>query len=95
MQLIISPRATQDIRDILQYTLEQWGEDQQIKYRGILTQALAHLQNNPHLGQLKEDIYRGLRVYRVEKHNIFYIVSKDTLRVARILHVRMDARRHL
>jgi toxin ParE1/3/4 len=95
MQIALSRLAEQDIQDILQYTLEQWGEEQLETYAAALNQALHTLEHNPHLGRSREDLYRGCRSLRVEQHIIFYTVREDTLSVARVLHSKMDARRHV
>ncbi len=50
--LILSPRAVDDFTDILQYSLETWGEAQADAYRDVLDKALLTVQDNPHIGHI-------------------------------------------
>lgn len=50
---------------------------------------------NPQLGKVRDDLHSGLRVYPAGKHLIFYLEMDDGIDVVRVLHERMDIRRHL
>ncbi len=65
------------------------------KYSAVLAAAFGRLAASPRLGRRKDDLYPGCRCYQVERHCVYYDVRGDTLRVARILHVRMEATRHV
>src|SRR3712207_4371528 len=95
MQLILSPEALDDITDILLYTLQTWGEAQQDTYAAAIDKSLQLLLDNPELGRRREELCANCRSYRVRQHIIYYIVRKDTINIARILHNRMDAKRHI
>lgn len=45
--LFLSPQAEDDFTDILQYTLETWGETQTFDYRSLLYKALWTIQQYP------------------------------------------------
>jgi toxin ParE1/3/4 len=95
LDVILAPAASDDLQDILQYTLETWGAGQMEKYADLLERALRKLAASPALGRSREDLYPGCQWYQAGSHCIYYDVRTGTLRVARILHMRMDAARHL
>lgn len=94
-RLILSPRAETDFTDILQYTLETWGEAQMLAYRAVIHQALLSIRDNPEIGPLREEISSAHRVFPAGQHIIIYRVKDAEVHVSRILHGRMDVRRHL
>ena len=89
-RLRLSPEAEDDLRDILQNTLDRWGREQQDRYEAARTSAFQALLRFPSLGRDVGGSRAGARRYRVEQHAIFYEADDDEVRVARILHVRMD-----
>lgn len=95
MRLILSPSAEQDLTDILQYTLETWGEDQLLAYRAIIDKAFLTLIENPRVGAPRLEISGEHRVFPVGSHIIVYRVSNAAILISRILHGRMDVRQHL
>jgi toxin ParE1/3/4 len=92
LTLELSERAKLDFRDILSYTLQTWGEEQLIKYRDLIADALAAITNNPEVGRGDVAPYRR---YTVGQHFIFYRINGITITVVRILHRRSDFLRHL
>ena len=49
--VILSLKAEEDFTDILQYTLQTWGENQVYVYRTVVDKALQTIQQNPEIGQ--------------------------------------------
>jgi len=94
-RLILSPRAQDDFADILQYTLETWGEAQVFAYRAVLDEALMTIQRNPHIGHKLPELSPAHRIFPAGRHLIIYRADDETVSVARILHERMDVRRHV
>ncbi len=95
LSLILSPQAETDFTDILQYTLETWGEPQVHVYSSLLDQALLMLQQHPYIGQQLHEFSTVHRVYPVGKHVIIYRIVNHTVYVSRILHERMNIKRNL
>ena len=95
MRLILSPAAQDDITDILLYTLQTWGEEQMDVYAASLDKGLMLLINKPDIGRSRPELYSGCRSYRIREHVVYYAVHDEDINVARILHGRMDAKRHL
>ena len=95
LRLILSPQAQHDFADILQYTLETWGKAQALFYRSILDRALVTLQENPRIGHRRPDLSAEHRILPAGHHLIIYRCSDTAIYVSRILHKRMDVRRHV
>lgn len=87
---ILSRAAESDLRSIIEYTLNEWGEAQVIAYRDRLEARLALLSKFPDIGRvhvcLPEDV-----LYVVEgKHYVFYRIENDDVLILRFIHYRMD-----
>ena len=95
LRLILSPQAQNDFADILQYTLETWGKAQTLSYRSILDKALMTLQENPRIGHRRPELSAEHRILPAGRHLVIYRFSDTAIYVSRILHERMDIRRHV
>jgi toxin ParE1/3/4 len=93
--LTLTLEAQGDFRDIIQCTIETWGEAQSFVYQDKLTMGLETLRRNPRIGRSREDILPDYRVYNVGKHIIIYWLTGRSITVIRILHERMDPTKHL
>jgi toxin ParE1/3/4 len=94
MQLLLSPEAQSDLTDILIYTLQRWGEEQQDRYAAALDRGLLLLQENPEIGRSRPDLFPSCRSYRVREHIVYYALRDEAVVVFRVLHGRMDATRY-
>jgi toxin ParE1/3/4 len=95
LPVVLSAAAQADFEDIRVYTLRRWDEAQWARYRTALDRALRLLGDNPEIGRAREDLRPGYRAYLVEQHIILYRVATGAVRVARIVHRRMDTQRAL
>jgi toxin ParE1/3/4 len=94
-KLRISPEALDDIRDLLQYSLQTWGIQQRDRYRSVIYGALQQLAKYPAIGEARDDLGPGYRCRLVEHHVVYYRIEPNSIRVLRVLHVRRDAPREL
>ncbi len=92
-RLDFARRAQQDLDDILQWSLQVWGVEQQDRYAAALERGIALLLEQPNAGRAREDLGPGFRVYPVAQHLIFYRVTGRNVRAVRILHHRQTTRR--
>jgi toxin ParE1/3/4 len=90
-RLVVSPRAKEDLGDILLHTQRQWGRQQRATYKAIIHHALTEITLFPGIGQSKEHLRPGLHSFLAKQHVIYYRIEPGIIRVERILHVRMDA----
>ncbi|WP_206667187.1 type II toxin-antitoxin system RelE/ParE family toxin [Candidatus Methylobacter oryzae] len=88
--IILSPQAEEDFADILQYTLERWGEQQLYNYRAVLDKVLLTIRQNPQIGHQRPEISQDHRSFPAGQHVIFYRAEQRVVYVSRILHERMD-----
>lgn len=96
-EFVLSERAKSDLVDIWRYTLENWSEEQAIRYYNKLMDGCEHIASAPDTaGRGYEEVRPGLRGMLCGKHIIFYrIISKEKVRIVRILHGKMDYPKHL
>jgi toxin ParE1/3/4 len=90
-QLILTPPAKQDFRDLVSYTQQTWGKAQSEEYGNKINNALLAIMANPHSGRKRH----GRIVYKAGRHQIYYRVRDTEIWILRILHERMEAVRHL
>jgi toxin ParE1/3/4 len=93
--LILSEDARADIKGILSYTLQSWGEDQQIKYSAMLDAALQTIQSAPTKGRRHPKLSEVFRYHHVGRHYIVYRLDGNIIEVVRVLHDQMDLPRHV
>ena len=95
MRIAFSNRAKNDVREIWNYSVEQWGSGQAAIYIGLIEAAVDEVMADPKIGRLCNEVRRGYRKHLVGSHMLFYRVAAKTVFMVRILHQRMDIRRHL
>lgn len=79
MKLILSPSAILDLQSISDYTHQTWGADQEELYLKGLWKKLEEIQFSPESYHLREDLVKGCRSARHEKHVIFFALQGQTL----------------
>ena len=94
VSVILSSQAEEDFADILQYTLEMWGEAQAYTYRAVIDKGLLTIQQYPQIGHEYPELSEAHRLFPAGRHIIIYRVSDAAVFVSRILHERMDITRH-
>jgi toxin ParE1/3/4 len=91
----LSPSAQRDLDGIFDYTVQQWGLDQALRYTDLIESAFVELAEAPHRSQNCDTVRPGYRRRAVERHFIYFRPASYGIAVIRILHHRMDATRHL
>jgi len=92
-QVNISEAAEQDIRDILQYTLETWGERQRQTYTAQLMAGIERIAGFPGIGHEIRARRPGVRGFRVRQHTIIFRAETESITIVRVAHERMDLAR--
>ncbi len=95
MKLELTEAAVEDLRSIRDYTLEQWGSEQEEIYLDGLWDRLLALAANPDRSRSREDLFQGCKIAAHGKHVILFRTNGSELQVVRILHSAMDYSRHL
>jgi len=86
LEIHLQVKAREDLKNILQRSIEQWGLTRAEQYYDDLSDGINSLKENPELGFSRDDIKAGYRQLPIEKHHIFYRISSIKIRVIRILH---------
>ena len=94
-EIVIRPRAREDLIGIWRYSFDEWGEAQADKYLEELEAGIKQLQQHPHLGKDRDDVRAGYRSLRVNQHIVYYVLTSSSIRIVRVLHTQMEPDRHL
>ena len=94
-KLVIAPAARNDLRDIYQYGLRQWGQAQSESYLTTIKSQFLLLIQQPLIGAERSELLPDSRSLTVESHILFYRVTANSVEIIRILHGRQDPQRHL
>ena len=90
----LSPKAQPDLDGIFDYTVTHWGLSQALRYTDLIEGVCARLAEAPLQSQVCAPIRSGYRRRNVEQQVIYFRRTSYGIAVIRILHQRMDARRH-
>lgn len=91
----LSQDADNDLVEIFDYTVEQFGFEQAVQYLSGFEQVFKNLCSNPKSGRERVEIRNGLRSFSKESHIVFYRILKDRIRIVRVLHASRDIIRFL
>ena len=86
--LIVSPEAEDDLRDIYGYTRETWDERQADAYGALVDHAFRRIQTFPQIGRVAADDNPSVREYAVQNHLILYRYDHGTVTILRIVNPR-------
>jgi toxin ParE1/3/4 len=81
--------------EIWTYTDGRWGAVAADEYLAMLRHMATGLLDFPRLGQVYPGRHKELRAIKAGEHRIVYCPHPGTIEVIRILHARMDPKRHL
>ena len=94
-RLRVAARAARDLNGIAGYSYRRWGADVAVRYVSGLVTAMRRLCKLPSIGSNYGEVLEGVCRYRFRSHFLYYTVSDESVRIVRILHVRMSPKRHL
>ena len=94
-RLRVSAAAARDVERIALYSRQRWGVAVAVRYVVGLDAAMRKLRRLPLLESNYGEVIPGVRRYHYRSHFLYYVVSDDSVRIVRILHVRMSPTRHL
>lgn len=88
---VLTAAAEADIREIVRYTRNQWGEVQARRYLAKLTRGIERISSGEGPSKDMGDLYPGLRMVRCEHHYIFCLPRDNApALVVAIFHEQMD-----
>lgn len=94
-EVVIRPRAFNDLEGIWLYTYEQWGLDQAARYLGRLNERITELAETAEQSKARDTIRPGYFSIHVGRHLVFYTFTDEIVGIERVLHDQMEFERHL
>jgi len=94
-KFILSPEALKSLRQIRDYTLENYGQQQKKAYLKMLRDRMRLAAKSPDKGKERGDIKSGCYSIQAEKHHIYYRVRDTHIEVIDVLHQSMEPNLHL
>lgn len=94
-QLVIAPAAKNDLKEIYQYGLRQWGQSQSESYLSTIKKQFWLLTQQPLMGTERPELLPDTRSLPIESHILFYRVTANRVEIIRVLQGRQDPQRHL
>jgi len=93
--VVLAWRAEAQIIDVLDYTLEEFGEAKYLEYRDLIGLALRTLEATPTHGKRRPEIHRDAWTYHIARpgrraRHLFLYRIRDVVEVARFLYDAMD-----
>lgn len=90
-RLLYDPDAKDDLRQIIQFIgIEQMRPDTARKVAAKIHRECKRYARNPHMGERRDDLSPGVRIFTVRPYVVFYYPLDDGIRVARIIHGARD-----
>jgi len=86
----LAAEARDDLRDLLQHSLETWGRTEHDAYRAAIQQRFASLAEYPELGRPRDDLFSGCRGLSIRQHVAYDLLEEAHVVVVRILHGRRE-----
>jgi len=95
-KLHLSPAAAEDLENILQYTLDTWGEKQFNVYLNSFQQAFDSILLDPEsvLSKKRDELFADCRSINSGHHIVFFRLKNRNIEIIRVLHEKMDFLRH-
>jgi len=91
----LSKKAESDLRDILTYTVQEFGVTQAENYVSEIEFRLNQLAENPKQIRERNEFTPPVRIAPSGKHMLVFVERDYGILVVRILHQAMDFERHL
>ena len=94
-RLVLTEIARADLASIRRYSTRTWGRDQTAKYMDVLRDTMKGLVRGTVIARTRDDLRPGILMATTGRHSVFFETDDARVLVVRVLHDRMDYRRHL
>jgi len=81
-------RAQSDLRAILSYTIERWGQTQAAEYMNDLDELFALIVARPGIGRIYPTKHKKWQRFEHGSHVVLYSRSSDAITIQRVMHHR-------
>jgi toxin ParE1/3/4 len=93
-RLELTEIARTDLKSIQRYSQRIWGAQRTEQYMGALRDTMKALTTGTIVSRERNDVRPGLSIVASGRHCIFFEGDESRILVVRVLHDRMDHRRH-
>ena len=94
-RLELTEIARADLKSIRRYSLRTWGLERTVQYMAALRETIKGLVAGTVPSRERDDLRPGLHLATSGRHCVFFEADYLRILVVRVLHDRMDYRRHL
>ena len=94
-RLVLTEIAKADLASIRRYSARTWGRDLTSRYIDDLRDTMKGLVRGTVVTRSRDDLRPGILMATSGRHSIFFEADDARVLVVRVLHDRMDYRRHL
>lgn len=91
----LSNQADQYLTEVYIFSYQKFSPAKADSYLLALEETFYSLAENPHLGKKVDSIRKGYFQYEHVSHSIFYKMKGKDILIVRVLHQKMDAKRHI
>lgn len=90
-EYVLTPDALNDLEDIIDYTIDEWGEEQAGLYTDKLAQCFALIAGRQTIPRRISRRYPQIQFTRCEHHYVFYIYPEhQRATIIAVFHERMN-----
>jgi toxin ParE1/3/4 len=94
-RLDLTEIARADLESMRRYSHRTWGPDRTVQYMAALRDTMKALLAGTVVSRNRDDLRPGLQMATCGRHCVFFEADQSRVLVVRVLHDRMDYRRHL
>lgn len=92
---LLSPQTQHSLVQISDYTLNNFGRQQQKNYLKMLRERMRAVAKRPEKGRDRCDIKAGYYSIQAEKHHIYYRIRDTHIEIIDVLHQSMEPKLHI
>ncbi|MBB4630400.1 type II toxin-antitoxin system RelE/ParE family toxin [Sphingosinicella soli] len=90
--IVLSPLAAYDLEQILDWSVDQFGDSVAFAYMTDIEAAIALLGEYPEAGEVISSIRPPVRAYPCRRHRIIYDLHADEVLIVRVLHASQSVK---
>ena len=94
-KVVFTPESREDLKGIVRYTRETWGDGQAVEYVSGLRKQAELLAQSPEIGKNRDDLEGGLSCFPFVSHIVYYTEIPDGIAIIRVLHKHQDPTIHI
>ena len=94
-KVVFTPESREDLKNIVRYTKETWGNGQAIEYVTGLRKQTSLLAQRAEIGKNRDDLAAGLICFPYASHIVYYTQIPDGIAIIRFLHKHQDPTIHM